>query len=92
MRFCYTGDSPLIAPGIDDSPFVSQRHSYQSTQSTSRLCMNCGVGELRVSDEGLSNLWYAASVLELRDVLDLCIAWAQSHIHKGIHVELFTRG
>merc|ERR1711959_54215 len=38
----------------------------------------CYTGELRVSDEALANLWYAASVLELREVLDLCCSWAQT--------------
>jgi len=43
----------------------------------------CYTGELRVSDEAIQNLWYAASVLELREVLDLCVNWAQQHIHAG---------
>eukprot|EP00656_Telonema_subtile_P051288 TRINITY_DN685_c0_g1_i1.p1 TRINITY_DN685_c0_g1~~TRINITY_DN685_c0_g1_i1.p1 ORF type:complete len:547 (-),score=158.91 TRINITY_DN685_c0_g1_i1:271-1911(-) len=43
----------------------------------------CYTGELRVSDEAIQNLWYAASVLELREVLDLCVSWAQQHIHAG---------
>ena len=47
----------------------------------------CYTGELRVSDDVLANLWYAGSVLEMREVLDLCINWAQTHIHAG-HIHL----
>lgn len=43
----------------------------------------CYTGELRISDELLAKLWYAGSVLEMQDVLDLCCQWAQTHIHAG---------
>eukprot|EP00658_Telonema_sp_P-2_P076647 TRINITY_DN674_c0_g1_i14.p1 TRINITY_DN674_c0_g1~~TRINITY_DN674_c0_g1_i14.p1 ORF type:complete len:300 (+),score=128.34 TRINITY_DN674_c0_g1_i14:111-1010(+) len=43
----------------------------------------CYTGELRVSDDAIQSLWYAASVLELQEVLDLCVSWAQQHIHAG---------
>jgi hypothetical protein len=43
----------------------------------------CYTGQLRVSDEAIQALWYAASVLELREVLTLCVDWAQHHIHAG---------
>merc|ERR1711865_35912 len=43
----------------------------------------CYTGELRLSDTSVQNIWYAASVLEIRDVLDLCCSWAHNNIHAG---------
>jgi hypothetical protein len=43
----------------------------------------CYTGELRVSDDSIALLWYAAHVLELDQVLALFVEWAQSHIHAG---------
>jgi len=43
----------------------------------------CYTGELRLCDSTVQNIWYAASVLEIRDVLDLCCSWAHNNIHAG---------
>jgi len=43
----------------------------------------CYTGELRVSDSTVQTLWYAASVLEVQGILDMCCEWAHSHIHGG---------
>merc|ERR1712159_490988 len=82
--------SPTVAEALmstkkdrDDDRNPPELLVHCDCQALEECVRFCYTGELRVSDDVLANLWYAGSVLEMREVLDLCINWAQTHIHAG---------
>jgi len=82
--------SPTVADALmstkkdrDDDRNPPELLVHCDCQALEECVRFCYTGELRVSDDALANLWYAGSVLEMREVLDLCINWAQNNIHAG---------